>query len=245
MNNKIVLITGASRGIGKACAKAFAKAGFSLAITCQSSEKELLSLSESLQQEYNTQCLPSIGNIGNPEYVKILFSEIMIRFGKIDIIINNAGISHIGLIQDMEYDTWIQLLNTNLTSAFLCCKEAIPHMLSQQSGSIVNISSVWGNTGASCEAAYSAAKGALNTFTKALGRELAPSGIRVNAIALGAIETTMNHFLSAEEKALLAEEIPSGRFGTPEEAADLILDIATNHPYLTAQVITMDGGWQN
>lgn len=244
MRKKIALITGASRGIGKACAIAFAKAGYALAITCQSSEKELLTLAESLTDQYSIPCLPSVGDISNPEYIKILFSEIMIRFGQLDILINNAGISYVGLTQDMEYDRWNQLLNTNVTSAFLCCKEAIPHMLHRHCGSIVNVSSIWGITGASCETAYSASKGALNAFTKALGKELAPSGIRVNAIALGAIETTMNHFLSEKEYELLLEEIPMGRFATSREAADLILDIAINHPYLTAQIITMDGGWQ-
>lgn len=244
MNHKIVLITGASRGIGKACAHAFAKAGFHLVITCQNSTKELLELSELLERDYNVSCLPSVGDISDSDYVKTLFAEIIHRFGRLDILVNNVGISQIGLLQDMALDNWTKLLNTNLTSAFLCCQTAIPIMLAKQSGSIVNVSSVWGNIGASCETAYSASKGAVNSFTRALGKELAPSGIRVNAVALGAIETEMNGFLSCEEKQSLIDEIPLGRFGTPAEAANLILDIAVNHPYLTAQIITMDGGWQ-
>lgn len=243
MNRKTVLITGTSRGIGRACAHAFAKAGYSLVVTCQSSEKELLELASEIIEKYEVECLPSVGDIGDSDYVDTLFAEIQLKFGRLDILINNAGISQLGLLQDMELDTWERLMNTNVTSAFLCSKAAIPMMLAQGSGSIVNISSVWGNVGASCEVAYSASKGALNSFTKALGKELAPSNIRVNAVALGVIDTTMNKFLSTEEKSLLEQEIPLGRTGSVAEAADLILNIATNHPYLTAQVITMDGGW--
>ena len=243
MHSKTVLITGASRGIGRAVAHAFAKSGFSLIVTCQSSEKDLLELTDEITDRYGVDCLASVGDIGDSEYVEVLFAEIKLKYGHLDILINNAGISHVGLLQDMSLNEWEQLMNTNVTSAFLCTKAAISIMLSHTNGSIVNVSSVWGNVGASCEVAYSASKGALNSFTKALGKELAPSNIRVNAVALGAINTTMNNFLSAEDKTLLEQEIPQGRMGSVVEAADLILDIATNHPYLTAQVITMDGGW--
>ena len=243
MNTKIVLITGASRGIGKACAYAFAKCGYSLVITCNSSENELLDLASELSDTYAIDCLPSVGNIGDNEYVNALFAEIKLKYGRLDILVNNAGISHVGLLQDMTIGEWNTLLSTNLTSTFLCCKMATPLMLSQGSGSIVNISSIWGEHGASCEVAYSATKGGLNSLTKALGKELAPSNIRVNAVALGVIETKMNSFLTAEDKSSLEQEIPLGRMGTVTEAANLILDIATNHPYLTSQVITMDGGW--
>ena len=126
---------------------------------------------------------------------------------------------------------------------FLTCRAAIPLFLRQGGGSILNVSSVWGLAGASCEAAYSAAKGAVNSFTRALGKELAPSGIRVNAVAFGAVDTSMNQFLSPEERRALEEEIPAGRFGTPAEAGALIADLSLNHPYLTGQVITMDGAW--
>jgi len=243
MNTKTVLITGASRGIGRACAHAFASIGFSLVITCQSSEKQLLELTNEIIDMYGVDCLPSIGDIGDSDYVDTLFAEIKLHYGHLDILINNAAISHIGLLQDMNLDEWNKLINTNITSAFLCSKAAIPMMLSRTGGSIINISSVWGTVGASCEVAYATSKGALNSFTKALGKELAPSNIRVNAIALGVIETSMNGFLSAEEKSTLEQEIPLGRLGTVDEAASLIFDIAVNHPYLTAQVITMDGGW--
>ena len=242
MNRKIVLITGASRGIGKACAHAFAKHGYSLAITCQTSEKELLELASELEAQYNISCLPLVGDIGDPNYVDTLFAEIKLRYRRLDILVNNAGISHVGLLQDISLEEWNHILNTNVTSAFLCCQAAILMMLKQSSGSIINVSSVWGNIGASCEVAYSTSKGALNSLTKALGKELAPSGIRVNAVALGAIETTMNQFLSPDERLALEQDIPLGRFGSALEAAALIVDLATNHSYLTAQVVTMDGG---
>lgn len=243
INSKTVLITGASRGIGKACAFAFANAGYSLIITCQNSKQELFNLAKLLEQKYSVTCLPSVGDIGDEQYIYSLFTEISSHFSRLDVLVNNAGISHIALLQDMKVNQWENLINTNLTSSFLSCRSAVPLMLKNHSGSIVNVSSVWGKTGASLEAAYSATKGGMNAFTRALARELGPSDIRVNAIAFGVIETEMNTFLSPEERESLCQEIPLGRFGTAKEAADLIYDIAVNHPYLTGQIITMDGGW--
>lgn len=238
-----VLITGASRGIGQAIAIAFAKAGYQLVITCSKSENELLSLADILTNHYGASVLTSIGDIGDYEYVCKLFSDINDRFGGVDVLINNAGISYVGLLTDMSIDDWNHIVSTNLTSVFSTCKHAVPHMVSQQAGKIINISSVWGNVGASCEVAYSACKGGMNTFTKALAKELAPSNIQVNAIACGCIDTQMNACFSEEDRAALAEEIPTGRFGTPKEVADLVLDLAQKHNYLTGQVITLDGGW--
>ena len=139
-------------------------------------------------------------------------------------------------------EEWDRVINTNLRSAFLCSKQALPNMIRRQSGCIINISSMWGQRGASCEVAYSASKGGLNAFTKALAQEVAPCGIRVNAIACGAIDTDMNRFLSSEERAELEEGIGLGRFGTPQEVADLALYLASEKStYLTGQVITLDG----
>ena len=176
-------------------------------------------------------------------YVERLFSEISAVFGGVDILINNAGISHIGLLSDMDIAAWNRILGTNLTSVFFTCKLAIPYMLQRKSGKIINISSVWGSVGASCEVAYSASKGGVNAFTRALAKELAPSNIQVNAIACGMIDTRMNDCFSEEERLALAEEIPSGRFGTPEEVAALALQLCTANDYLTGQIITLDGGW--
>ncbi len=160
-----------------------------------------------------------------------------------DVLVNNAGISYIGLLQDMTSDDWDRIVRTNLTSVFNCCRLAIPYMVEKKCGKIINISSVWGVAGASCEVAYSATKGGINAFTKALAKELAPSGIQVNAIACGAIDTEMNHFLNQEELIDLIDEIPAGRLGKAEEVADLAYHLGYKGSYLTGQVIGLDGGW--
>ena len=241
--SKIVLITGASRGIGAAIAHRFAKEGYSLIITCSKSADELFALKQSLEELYHVTVLASVGNIGDSAYVCRLFDEIKDLFGGVDVVINNAGISHIGLLTDTTFEKWNSLIQTNLSAAFYTSKLSIPYMLSKHAGKIINISSVWGTVGASCEVAYSASKGGLNAFTKALAKELAPSNIQVNAIACGCIDTAMNQCFSTEERAALEEEIPAGRFGTPEEVAELTYSLASNHNYLTGQVITLDGGW--
>lgn len=238
-----VLITGASRGIGKAIATRFAKEGCSLIINCSKSREDLLALKTELVEKYHVPVIASVGNIGDYSYVSQLFEEIEKEFKGVDILINNAGISHIGLLADMTPEEWSNLININLSSAFYTSKLAIPYMLSKQQGKIINISSVWGNVGASCEVAYSASKGGLNSFTKALAKELAPSNIQVNAIACGCIDTEMNQCFSEEERQDLIAEIPAGRFGTPEEVSNLVYTLASEHNYLTGQIITLDGGW--
>lgn len=241
--NKTVLITGASRGIGKAIAHRFAQEGYSLIINSCNSSDALYQLKQELESSYSINVFASVGNIGDSDYVAALFQELKEHFSGVDILINNAGISHVGLLSDMEISEWKNLIDINLSSAFYTAKQAIPYMLSKQEGKIINISSVWGNVGASCEVAYSASKGGLNSFTKALAKELAPSNIQVNAIACGCIDTAMNDCFSLEEKKTLADEIPAGRFGAPEEVAELVYSLSTNHNYLTGQVITLDGGW--
>ena len=241
--NKTALITGASRGIGAAIAHRFAREGYALVINCRNSEHTLMELKETLQNTYHIPVLPSVGNVGDPDYVSHLFEQIKTEFGGIDVLINNAGISYIGLLTDMTFEEWNNLLSINLSAAFYTAKLAIPYMLSKKAGKIIHISSVWGNVGASCEVAYSASKGGLNAFTKALAKELAPSNIQVNAIACGCIDTAMNQCFSPEERVALEDEIPAGRFGTPEEVANLAYTLACSHNYLTGQIITLDGGW--
>lgn len=233
--NLRVLVTGASRGIGKAITEKLCSMGCSVTAVARG-EAAL----EALKEE--TSCTIVHGDIGDETFVRSLFRDIRGR-GGLDVLINNAGISYIGVLQDMTLDEWNQIFRTNVTSLFLTCREAIPVFLANGKGSIVNVSSVWGNVGASCETAYSATKGAVNSFTRALAKELAPSGIRVNAAAFGTIDTSMNGFLSSSERENLKEEIAMGRFGSPEEAADLVIDLAFRNPYLTGQVVTMDGGW--
>lgn len=240
---KTVLITGASRGIGRAIARTFAKEGYQLVLNCHHSKKELEALAKELYEQYHAESLLCIGDVGSYTYVSSMFRQIEERFGGLDVLINNAGISYIGLLTDMSYEDWMQIVNTNLSSVFNCCRHAVPFMVHQKKGSIVTISSVWGLVGASCEVAYSATKGGIHGFTKALAKELAPSNISVNAIACGVIDTDMNACFSAEERTALEEEIPAGRYGTPQEVAALAYRIATSSPYLTAQIVTLDGGW--
>lgn len=244
MKPEIAFITGASRGIGRAIAIEFARAGFSLAINCRHSAEKLKQLAEELTDTFHIACLPLVGDVGDENFVNHAFSLMEQQLGAATILVNNAGISHIGLLSDMSLDEWNLVMGTNLTSLFCCCRRAIPNMVHHKSGRILNISSVWGNSGASCEVAYSASKGGVNSFTKALAKELAPSGICVNAIACGVIDTRMNQCFSEEERLQLAAEIPAGRFGSAEEVAQLALSVVTSPSYLTGQVITMDGGWQ-
>lgn len=238
-----VLITGASRGIGRAIATRFAQEGHPVVINCSKSEEALVTLKNELESTYHVPVLASVGNVGDYSYIEELFQKIHEEFEGIDILVNNAGISHIGLLTDMTPDEWQRIMSINLNSIFYTSKFAIPHMLSKQSGKIINISSVWGNVGASCEVAYSASKGGMNSFTKALAKELAPSNIQVNAIACGCIDTAMNQCFSLEERKSLEEEIPAGRFGSPEEVANLAYLLASDCNYLTGQIITLDGGW--
>ena len=169
--------------------------------------------------------------------------DILQTLPDMDVLINNAGISHIGLLTDMTYEQWQDGIQTNLTSCFLTCKYVVPGMVRQKSGKIINISSVWGNVGASMEVAYSASKGGINSFTKALAKELGPSNIQVNALACGVIDTDMNRCFDEADMQALIEEIPADRIGKPEEVAFLVGQLATQNTYLTGQIITLDGGW--
>lgn len=243
MKSCTVLITGASRGIGHAAAIAFASKGYRLVLNCLHSKDMLETFAAELGRDYGVSVLTCCGDIGDYHFVCELFNRIKNFSPGVDVLVNNAGIDYIGLLSDMSLDEWDHVIRTNLTSVFSCCKLAIPYMVSQKQGKIINISSAWGSVGASCEAAYSAAKGGINALTKALAKELAPSNIQVNAIACGVIDTDMNRCFSREERAALSEEIPAGRFGTSEEAAQLILQLAQSPSYLTGQVIGLDGGW--
>lgn len=242
MNQKCVLITGASRGIGRACALRFAKAGFHVFINCKTSIEQLEQLKSELDS-LHASCTIVPGDAGCSEDVQTIFQTISRSAGGVDVLVNNAGISYVGLLTDMTDQDWDSILSSNLSSAFYCCRAAIPHMVSQKQGKILNISSMWGRTGASCEAAYSATKAGLNGLTMALAKELAPSNIQVNAIACGVIDTVMNAQFSKEERAALMDEIPAGRFGTPEEVAELVFDLARGHSYMTGQIIGLDGGF--
>jgi len=230
----VCLVTGASRGIGKAIATAFAQAGYDLVLTCSKTLPELESFAKELEgcQAYQV-------NASDPAQVEALFQKL----SRLDVLVNNAGISYVGLLHEMAVDEWHRVLSTNLDSCFYTSKFAIPLMLQNHAGKIINISSVWGNVGASTEVAYSASKGGVNAFTKALAKELAPSNVQVNAIACGVIDTSMNACFSEEDMEALVAEIPADRIGYPSEVAALALQLAQAPAYLTGQIITMDGGW--
>ena len=226
---KYALVTGASRGIGRGIARELNMAGYELILVCRSNTDMMADL----PGKHFT------GDIGDYGFVRSIFNEI----DQLDLLVNNAGISKIGLLQDMQPADWNEMLRTNLTSVYNTCHFASALMVRQHSGSIINISSQWGNVGASMEVAYSAAKGGVNAFTKALAKELAPSGIQVNAIACGVIDTDMNRCFSDEERSSLIEEIPSERMGTPEDVGKLVLAVSETTGYLTGQIIGLDGGW--
>ena len=242
MARKTVLVTGASRGIGKAVAVKFAKKNYNVVINCIHSEERLMQTKKEIES-YQVPCLAFMGDMGDPAQCEKLFVQIKKQFGSLDVLVNNAGISYIGLLQDMKSEDWERIIRTNLTSVFNLSRLAIPGMVAQKYGKIINISSVWGNVGAACEVAYSATKGGINAFTKALATELAPSSIQVNAVACGAIDTEMNQFLEEDELIGLVEEIPAGRLGKAEEVADLVYHLGYKNSYLTGQVIRLDGGW--
>ena len=240
--NKTVLISGSGRGIGRAIAVRFAKEGYRISINSNKSRDELEETKD-LLVSLGAPILAFQGDVGNYEFCRDFVNETKKTLGSIDILINNAGISHIGLLSDMKPNEWNEIINTNLTSLYNLSSLVIPDMVRNNAGKIINISSVWGNVGASMEVAYSASKGGMNSFTKALAKELAPSNIQVNAIACGAIDTEMNNFLSPSELASLIEEIPASRLGRPEEVAELTLSLCTGNDYLTGQIISLDGGW--
>ena len=172
-----------------------------------------------------------------------IYNKIYQECTHLDVLVNNAGISYINLLTDMTDEDWNRIIQTNLSSVFYCCRQAIPPMVSKHSGKIINISSMWGTVGASCEVAYSATKSGIHGLTRALAKELAPSNIQVNAIACGVIDTEMNGRLNEEERQDLMDEIPSGRFADPEEVAELALKLTDTPAYMTGQIIGIDGGF--
>lgn len=243
MTEKNVLITGASRGIGRSTAILFAQNGYHVFLNCNKSVEELKQVQEEIEKHHPKAVTLVPGNVGNPSDVRSIFGEIYSHCDSLDVLINNAGIAHIGLLMDLTDEEWQQIIDTNLSSVFYFCREAVPKMVSKKSGRIINISSMWGTVGASCEAAYSASKSGIHGLTRALAKELAPSGISVNAIACGVIDTVMNAQLDEAERQSLAEEIPAGRFCSPEEIAEVIWQTVNTPAYMTGQIIGVDGGY--
>ena len=203
----------------------------------------LNSLKKDIQEKYKVEVYTYCGDISDSEFTINACTDTLSKLGQIDVLINNAGIAHIGLLTDMTTSEWDNIVGTNLSSLFYTTKVIVPSMVSRKSGNIINISSMWGSVGASCEVAYSATKGGINSFTRALAKELAPNGIAVNAIACGVVDTDMNSMLTEEEKHALASDIPVGKFCSPDEIAQITLGIINSPSYMTGQIIGVDGGY--
>ena len=243
MEQKTIFITGASRGIGKSIALLFASRGYHTFLNCSSSVDELKKLRAYITEKYHTPCTLVPGNVGNPDHVRAIYNKIYQECTHLDVLVNNAGISYINLLTDMTDEDWNRIIQTNLSSVFYCCRQAIPPMVSKRSGKIINISSIWGEAGASCEVLYSTTKGGINAFTKALAKEVAASNIQVNAIAFGMIDTEMNAEFDEEDLAMIKDEIPADYIASPKEAAQMVYHVAEAPGYMTGQIVTFSGGW--
>jgi 3-oxoacyl-[acyl-carrier protein] reductase len=241
---KTALITGASGGIGRAAALKFAEAGYDLVLCC-GKRTELLRETAALTGEMGSRCFLFTGDLGDAAECSRLFREAFEsgRCSGPDVLVNNAGTSHLGLFQDMTPEEWDRLIRTDLSSVFYMTRLAVPRMLSLGHGKIINVSSVWGTAGASCEAAYSAAKGGVNALTRALAKELAPSHIQVNALAPGIVDTRMNAHLSETENAEILSQIPAGYIVSPEEVAEAALRLLEMPEYFNGEVVRLDGCW--
>jgi len=239
---KIALISGAARGIGKACALAFAQKGYKIALHYNSSYDEALKTAIEIEKKQGkVLCIKA--DLKDPLQVENLANTLKKTWGTPDVLINNAGISKISMFQDIKIEDWDEMFNCNLKSMYLLTKAFISDMIDRKAGNIVNISSMWGQVGASCEVAYSASKGGVIAFTKALAKELAPSNIRVNCVAPGCIKTDMMAHFSEGVLKELEEETPLGRIGLPEDVANAVVFLASEEAsFITGQVLSVNGG---
>lgn len=231
---KTALVTGASRGIGAACARALHRDGYNVIINYNHSKEAALDLANELN------CKAVCCDVSVHSQVKAMFEEI----GAVDVLVCCAGISCTGLFSDVTPEQWRELFAVNVDGTYNCIQQALPHMIHEKAGAIVTMSSIWGITGASCEVAYSATKAAIIGLSKALAKELGPSGITVNCVAPGVIDTDMNKNLSAEDMAALADETPLGVIGSPEDVAETVAFLVSNKArFITGQVISPNGGF--
>jgi 3-oxoacyl-[acyl-carrier protein] reductase len=241
---KTVLVTGGSRGIGAALCRAFAAEGYRVAINYNKSRSAAEELAERLRAETGADCAAFRANVADSGEVSAMFKAVGERFGAVDVLVNNAGISSQRLFTDITDEEWREITGVNLDGAFFCSREALPDMIRKKSGCIINISSMWGETGASCEVHYSATKAGIIGLTKALAKEVAPSGVRVNAITPGVIMTDMMSGFDAQTVAVLREETPLNRLGTPEDIANAALFLASEKAsFITGQILGVNGGF--
>ncbi len=240
---KTAVVTGASRGIGAAAARALAAQGCRVAVCCRARQGQAEAVAAAIRASGG--CAQAFcADVSNEDAVRALFDAIRQALGEPDILVNNAGVAQQKLFTDTTAADWRRMFGVCVDGAFYCCKAALPHMIRQKWGRVINVSSMWGQVGASCEAAYSAAKAALIGLTKALAKEEGPSGVTVNCVAPGVIDTDMLAGFSAADRAALAEETPLGRLGTPEDVAAAIAFLASDAgAFFTGQVLCPNGGF--
>ena len=241
-NRKCALVTGGARGIGKAICRALANDGYNIAINYSSSYDEAVKLKEELS--IMTQAEIFKADVSDSQQVNDMFNAVEEIFGGVDLLVNNAGIAGQVLFTDITDDMWQRMIGVNLTGAFNCCRRALPRMINEKSGNIINIASMWGEVGASMEVHYSATKAGLIGLTKALAKEVGLSGIRVNAVSPGVVLTDMMSAFSDEDKELLKEETPLNTLGSPSDVADAVSFLASDKSkFITGQVLSVNGGF--
>ena len=239
--SKVVVVTGASRGIGRGIAEYLAREGYIVVADYNKSEKEATQLKENLKKE-NINIEIFKANVSNRLEVRKLIEHTIKKYSRIDCIINNAGIDQIKMFSDITDEDWNNIINNNLNSVFYMCQESLKYMISEKNGTIINISSIWGQIGASCESAYAVSKAGIDALTRSLAKELGPSNIRVNSIAPGFIDTDMNSNFTEKEKNEIIEEIPLQSIGKALDIAKCV-EWLINDQYVTGQVIGINGGW--
>lgn len=238
---KTALVTGGTKGIGKAIALAFLERGYEVVLNYAHDERTALAT----QEEFNMLGYCPVllrADVSDEAQVKAMFKEFFSIYERLDVLVNNAGISLIKVIQDTTQQDWNRVFDVNVKGTYLCCREVVDKMVFAGGGAIVNVASIWGEVGASCEVAYSASKGAVIAFTKALAKELAPSSVRVNCVSPGVIDTEMNSHLSGEEMEELITSIPMERIGTPADVAEACVFLAESS-YVTGEVLSVGGGF--
>ena len=242
MNNKVALVTGGARGIGRAICRSLANDGFKIAINYNNSEKDAQSLKVELSQITDAEIFKC--DVSDADAVREMFSEISQKLGSVNVLVNNAGVAEQVLFTDITDEMWQRMINTNLSSAFYCSREALKNMINEKNGVIINIASMWGEVGASMEVHYSTAKAGLIGMTKALAKEVGLSGVRVNAISPGVVLTDMMNTFSEEDKEALKEETPLNALGTPEDIADAVSFLVNDKAkFITGQVLSVNGGF--
>lgn len=239
--NKVVIVTGASRGIGRNIATTLAKKGYIVIANYNKSENKAIELQQNLEKE-NINIDIFKADVSNRDEVKKLVQFVINKYKKIDCVINNAGMDQVKMFLDITDTDWNNMISNNLNSVFYMCQEVLPYMIHEKNGVIINISSIWGVTGASCESHYAVSKAGVDALTKSLAKEMGPSNIRINSIAPGFIDTEMNNNLNEEEKKEIKEEIPLQKIGKVEDVSRTVEWIIEDE-YITGQVISVNGGW--